>query len=66
MVREIKGATILNGYRGMPPIDLEAIVDVILKVSALMETYDEISELDINPLFGYADGIIAVDGLIIL
>jgi acyl-CoA synthetase (NDP forming) len=66
MVREIKGAPVLDGFRGMPPVDLEAVVDVILKVSELMETYEEISELDINPLFGYEKSVLAVDGLILL
>jgi len=66
MVHEIKGAEILEGFRGMAPIDIEAVVDVMLKVAMIMETYEAITELDINPLLGYEKGVLAVDGLIIL
>ncbi len=66
MLREIRGRKLLDGYRGLPPVDLDAVVDVILRVSDLMESYDSITELDINPLFGYEDGVLAVDGLIVL
>ncbi|RLG32327.1 acetyl-CoA synthetase [Methanosarcinales archaeon] len=66
MVREIRGAPVLDGFRGMPPLDIEAIIDVILKVATIMETYEAITELDINPLLGYENGVLAVDGLIVL
>ncbi len=56
MVREIKSYRILEGYRGMPPRDIEAIKDIILKVSKLMLEVAEIKELDLNPVMLYAKG----------
>ncbi|MHC1567141.1 MAG: acetate--CoA ligase family protein [Candidatus Syntropharchaeia archaeon] len=66
MVREIKGYKILQGYRGEPPADLDAIIDALLKVSDLVTEHEEIAELDINPLFAYEKGVLAVDALIVL
>ncbi len=56
MVREIKSYKILEGYRGMPPRDIEAVKDIILKVSKLMLEVVEIKELDLNPVMLYAKG----------
>jgi acetyl coenzyme A synthetase (ADP forming)-like protein len=56
MVREIKGYRLLEGYRGHPAADLEAIEDVLLRVSRLVEDIPEISELDLNPIFALAPG----------
>ena len=49
MVREIKGYRLLQGYRGHPAADVEAIEDVLLRLSRLVEEIPEISELDLNP-----------------
>jgi acyl-CoA synthetase (NDP forming) len=66
MVREIKGFTLLKGFRSMEPVDIESLVDVLLKVSALVEKTPEIKELDLNPVFTYSDAAVAVDARIIL
>ncbi|RLI63905.1 MAG: acetyl-CoA synthetase [Promethearchaeia archaeon] len=66
MIHEIKGFKILDGYRGKPPADLEAIKDTLKKVAKLAYDHPEIAEMDLNPLFTYADGILAVDARIIL
>lgn len=50
MIREIRSYGLLRGARGEPPADIEAIVDVICRVSALAMDFEEITELDINPL----------------
>jgi acetyltransferase len=50
MVGEIRGAGILRGARGAPPADIDSIVDVICRVSSLAMEFDDVSELDINPL----------------
>ncbi|MDP2300297.1 MAG: acetate--CoA ligase family protein [Coriobacteriia bacterium] len=50
MIAEIRGFGILRGARGQAPADIEAIVDVICRVSALAVDTLEITELDINPL----------------
>jgi acetate---CoA ligase (ADP-forming) len=52
MVREIRGYRLLQGYRGHPPADIEAIENVLLRVSRLVEDIPEIQELDLNPIFG--------------
>jgi acyl-CoA synthetase (NDP forming) len=66
MVREIKGFPVLQGFRGQEPADLEALEQIILKVSAFVEAHPEIEELDLNPVFAYRDGAIAVDARIVV
>jgi acyl-CoA synthetase (NDP forming) len=63
----LKCAPLLNCFRGCQPADLNAAVDVILKVAGMVEKDpSSIIELDINPLMLLADGqgVIAVDALI--
>lgn len=66
MVREIKGFPVLEGVRGQPPADLAALEGMILKLSEFVEAHPEIEELDLNPVFAYADGVIAVDARIVI
>jgi len=66
MIKEIKGYALLNGYRGQEPASIPALVDVLLKVSALIEKASDIKELDLNPVFAYKDSAIAVDARIVL
>ncbi len=66
MLREIRGFPILQGYRGTPAVDLEALEDILLKLSALAEQRPEISELDLNPVFAYPDGALVVDARMLL
>jgi len=68
MVREIRGFRVLEGVRGRAPADVEAIVDVILRVAALgMDFGDRIAELDVNPLivFERGNGARAADALVV-
>lgn len=51
MVREIRGYSLLEGYRGHPPADSPAIHDVLLRVSRLVEEVPDITELDLSPIF---------------
>jgi acetate---CoA ligase (ADP-forming) len=51
MMREIRGYPLLEGYRGHPPADVEAIRDVLLRVSRLVEEVPEIAELEASPIF---------------
>jgi acetyltransferase len=65
MIREIKGHRVLQGMRGKPPADVDAIVEAILRVSQLVTDYaDDIEELDINPLVVFSEGAKAVDALV--
>jgi acyl-CoA synthetase (NDP forming) len=56
MVRSIRGYRLLQGYRGRPPADLEAIEDLLLRLSRLAEEVPEIQEIDLNPVFALAPG----------
>ena len=66
MVREIKSFPVLEGVRGQPPADIEALEDLILKISAFVDAHPEIEELDLNPVFAYPDGALAVDARIVV
>ena len=68
MVWEIKASKILDGVRGESPRDVNALVDVILKVSKMVEQNPEIIELDCNPTFIYekGKGALVVDARIII
>ncbi|MCX8208390.1 MAG: acetate--CoA ligase family protein [Sulfolobales archaeon] len=57
MLREIKAAQILQGYRGSPPRDRKAIVDIILKVGRLMEEVPEVTDVDLNPVMVFPEGM---------
>lgn len=57
MIRELRAFPILDGARGRPKADIAALADAIARVSALaMDLCDELVELDINPMFVFADG----------
>jgi len=66
MIHEIKGFPILDGYRGKPKADIDAIVDTLMKISDLVKKNEEIHEMDLNPVFIYEKGIVCVDARIIL
>jgi acyl-CoA synthetase (NDP forming) len=66
MIKEIKGYPLLEGYRGQEPVDVTNLEDMILKVSDFVEKHDEIKELDLNPVFAYKDGAVAVDARVVL
>jgi acyl-CoA synthetase (NDP forming) len=65
-IHEIKGFPILDGYRGKPKADLDAIVNTLLKISDLVIKHEEINEMDLNPVFIYESGLLCVDARIIL
>jgi len=65
-IHEIKGFPILDGYRGKPKADLDAIVNTLLKISDLVIKHEEINEMDLNPVFIYESGLVCVDARIIL
>ena len=66
MIREIQGFPILEGVRGQPAANLEAIESMLLQLSEFAEANPEIAELDLNPVFARPDGAIAVDARILL
>ena len=56
-----KVATLLKGYRGEEPSDIDEVKDAIKRVAKLTLDFPEISELDINPIFVYPEGSSALD-----
>jgi acyl-CoA synthetase (NDP forming) len=66
MITEVKAYPILKGYRGQPPVDVEAIVNILLNTSRLVMEHQEIKELDLNPIMVYEKGAKTVDARIIL
>ncbi|MCJ7478698.1 MAG: acetate--CoA ligase family protein [Candidatus Nanohaloarchaeota archaeon QJJ-7] len=63
LVEDMESKKLLEGVRGQEPVDKDAIVDVLLKVSDLVESHP-IEELDINPLFVNSEGAYAADALV--
>ncbi len=66
MITGIKGYEILKGARGNPPRDIQAIKEVLLKVSKLTTENPEINEIDLNPIFVFEKGLQVVDARMIL
>lgn len=66
MVSEIKGYKVLTGVRGEPPKDIEAVKDVIQKLSYAALAHPEIKEIDLNPVIVHEKGISLVDARIII
>ncbi|MBI4002583.1 MAG: acetate--CoA ligase family protein, partial [Nitrospira defluvii] len=56
LIRGIKGYRLLQGYRGHPPGDVDAIQELLLRLSRLVEAVPEIVELDLNPIFALPPG----------
>jgi acyl-CoA synthetase (NDP forming) len=65
-VREIRAARLLDGFRGSAPVDTSALEDILLRVSEFVANTPEVKEMDLNPIFAYPDGAIAVDARVIL
>ena len=66
MITEIKRYEILKGARGNPPRDIQAIEEVLMKISKLTTENPEINEIDLNPIFVFEKGLQVVDARIIL
>jgi acetyl coenzyme A synthetase (ADP forming)-like protein len=56
LLHEIRGLPLLTGHRGRPAADIEALRDVLLRISCLAESVAEIAELDLNPVITLAPG----------
>lgn len=69
MILQVKSADLITGYRGQAALDIDALADVLSRLSWLAADHaDTISEIDINPLFvrSQGQGVVAADALIIL
>ncbi|AQV96716.1 CoA-binding protein [Cupriavidus necator] len=68
MVRELRGKAIFDGVRGAPPADVEALIDVLVRLSAFADSQrNVVGEVDINPLLlmPQGQGAIALDALVL-
>ncbi len=61
MIKETKAYTMLKGYRGSKQADMDTLINTIGSVARLVQDFDEITELDINPLRVYPQGASALD-----
>jgi acetate---CoA ligase (ADP-forming) len=62
MLDELRGRALFDGFRGAPAVDRAALVDVLMRVGALVELVPELVELDLNPVIVLPAGAVAVDG----
>ena len=65
-VGEIRAARLLDGFRGSDPVDKAALEDILLRVSEFVTATPAVREMDLNPIFAYPDGAVAVDARVIL
>lgn len=67
MIDDIKTQKMLTGFRGRPPVNREAVADMIVRVSELAINKGQlIKEIDLNPVIANEDGVFGVDARIIL
>lgn len=70
MIGELRGAPLLRGARGRPPVSLEALADALVRIGGaggvLPSLAGELTEIDVNPLIVTGDRAIAVDVRIVL
>jgi acetyl coenzyme A synthetase (ADP forming)-like protein len=68
MLNQLKGLPLLQGWRGSSPKDIDALKEVLLRFSAMIEDFPEIEEMEINPLMvlDRGQGCLAVDARVFL
>jgi acetyltransferase len=66
MVNQIKARKILDGVRGEPAVSKDALVELLLNVSSIVDAHSEILELDLNPVIAYSNGYAVVDARVIV
>ncbi|MBW2561890.1 MAG: acetate--CoA ligase family protein, partial [Deltaproteobacteria bacterium] len=66
MIEEIKTKKLLDEFRGSPAVDKKSLVKALVGIGKLGDEYDQIAEIDINPVIISGDQPIAVDALVVL
>jgi len=61
MINRTRVSRLLRGFRGRPPVNMDALAGALVSVSRLMLDHPEVIEFDINPILADAEGVIAVD-----
>lgn len=60
-IKKLRSYKIIQGVRGMDPVDEERFADIVVRLSALVQAAPEIVEMDLNPLLGNKNEVVAVD-----
>ena len=66
LVDRTRIARLLRGWRDVPPVNMQAVLDTLIAVSRLLAELPEVVELDINPLLADAQGVIALDARVLV
>ena len=66
MLGALRASALLDGVRGQPAVDKQALIDLMLRVSRMCLNHEEIIELDLNPVRVYHEGIAVVDARIVI
>jgi acyl-CoA synthetase (NDP forming) len=63
MVRAVRGFRLLEGFRGVPPGDVAALEEMLLRISQMIDDHPEIAEMDLNPVkvLSPGQGCVVVD-----
>jgi acyl-CoA synthetase (NDP forming)/GNAT superfamily N-acetyltransferase len=64
MIAELRFGRLLDGYRGRPPVSRLALGQLLVRLGWLVENHPEIAEIDLNPVIGQGDQLVAVDAKI--
>jgi acyl-CoA synthetase (NDP forming) len=65
-ISSLKSAALLKGARGAEAVDIKAIAQTVTKIADLIVSNERISEVEINPLVAKAEGVFALDALVVL
>ena len=66
MLGEIRGARLLDGVRGRPAVDRDAVASILVALGALAVARPDIRAIDLNPVIAGPEGSVAVDALVVL
>jgi acetate---CoA ligase (ADP-forming) len=61
MICSLKSAPLLTGYRGSTPVDIDALIDIVLRCGRLAEDIPELIEADFNPVIATPRGVVVID-----
>jgi acetate---CoA ligase (ADP-forming) subunit beta len=66
MTRDLEASPLFDGYREAPAVDRRAVAEAVVTVGELLDSHEEIQEIEINPLLARSDRAIALDALVSL
>jgi len=66
LLESLQAWPLLTGYRDRPGVDIDALIDTLVRFSYLVAEHGAIDEIDINPLLATPDGVVALDARVIV